>query len=263
VDSSRPPLLVLCDTARPGRENMAIDRAALAAAEDGGLSSAFLRIYAWDPPAVSLGYHQREEVLDLPALRRDGIEVVRRPTGGAAVLHWQEWTYAVAGPRPLEGLGEGFAQIYTSLAAALVSALRALGVPAESGGRGGPDTFACFEAVEGHEITAGGRKLVGSAFRQTRRAFLQHGSLLRDDAHVALASYLAGADEPRRDAHRERLRRRTTDLARLGRDGIEARDFAQALGGALAEAMGVSLRWIDRLPEGVLRHRQKGMGIAP
>jgi len=242
-------LLVLCDEARSGEQNMAIDRAMLRASEQGAIDAVLLRIYSWDPPAVSLGYHQSSDAIDTEALRRRGIGLVRRPTGGAAVLHAEEWTYSIAGPRKLEGLGDGFAEIYPSIAKALVAALRSLDVPAESGGQGGPDSFACFAALEGHEISVAGRKLVGSAFRQGRRAFLQHGSLLRGEAHLDLVEYLAGADPKTKELQRELLRRRTTHLTELGRGDLGAREFASALATALAHRLRARPEWLSALPE--------------
>lgn len=246
-------LLVIYDGPHTGAENMAIDRALLSAYEEGELAVPLLRVYSWDPPAVSLGYHQREQELDLKALASAGVDLVRRPTGGSAVLHADEWTYAIAGPRGIEGLGDGFATIYATLASVLVAALGDLGVDARSGGRGGPDSFACFEALEGHEISVEGRKLVGSAFRQTRHAFLQHGSLLRGPAHLELVDYLAGASRPEKEMHRERLRRRTTHLAALGRPDLDGHTLAQALGRRLSEVFGAPMEWREEFPSSVLQ----------
>lgn len=241
-------LLLRVEGARSGAENMGIDRALLRSAERGELGSPLLRVYAWSPPAVSLGYHQDESLLDRASLRSAGIELVRRPTGGAAVLHAQEWTYAVAGPRGIPGLGSGFAEIYRSLAGAMAEALRELGVAAQAGGAGAPESFVCFEALQGHEIAVGGRKLVGSAFRQTRHAFLQHGSLLLGPAHLELVEHLRGLPQTERRARREELARRTVHLGELGRGDLGARDFAESLARAVSRRIGVSVVELDSDP---------------
>jgi lipoate-protein ligase A len=247
-------LLLRVEGARSGTENMAIDRALLRCAETGELGSPLLRIYDWSPPAVSLGYHQDTSALDLAGLQAKGIDLVRRPTGGAAVLHAQEWTYAVAAPRGIPGLGKGFAEIYRSLADAMVEALRGLGIDARSGGAGAPESFVCFEAVQGHEISVQGRKLVGSAFRQTRGAFLQHGSLLRGPGHLDLVEHLLTLDPEQRKRRRAELERRTVHLAELGHAGLAARDFGEAFAEAILRRIGGELTELEEDPPELRRH---------
>jgi lipoate-protein ligase A len=247
-------LLLRVEAARTGAQNMAVDRALLQCAERGELGSPLLRVYRWDPPAVSLGYHQDESALDLEGLRAKGIDIVRRPTGGAAVLHAEEWTYAVAGARGIPGLGQGFAEIYRSLAGSMVEALRGLGIEAASGGAGAPESFVCFEALQGHEISARGRKLVGSAFRQTRHAFLQHGSLLRGPRHLELVDHLLTLDPRERAERRTELERRTVDLAQLGQGGLAQRDFAEALARAIARRTGGKVVELEEDPAELGRH---------
>ena len=189
------------DGAASGTANMARD---LALAEDvaAGRRPPLLRLYGWMPPAVSLGRNQDlAEACDAAACAAAGWDVVRRPTGGRAVLHaCDEVTYMVA--LPLELAPPGVLAAYAWLARALVAAYRALGVAATleaegvgAGGRSG----ACFAAPARHEIVCGGRKLAGSA--QVRRAgyLLQHGALpLRFDA--GLHARLLGLDAPQAEA---------------------------------------------------------------
>jgi len=138
-----------------------------------------LRIYRWDPPALSLGYFQRLEEVDLSACRSRGVDLVRRPTGGRAILHDEEVTYSLSLPEDLPWLPRGVTEAYRLIAGGLVRGLRSLGVPAEmapAGRRGGGKTAACFDAPCTYEIVARGRKLVGSAQMRRMRAVLQHGS---------------------------------------------------------------------------------------
>lgn len=134
--------------------------------------SAFLRLYRWDPPTLSIGRNQRVGELEVP--------VVRRPTGGKAVWHEQDVTYAVAARVALFGsLRNAYGEIHTRLA----RALRSLGVDAELASSrptvppsDGPTS--CFAIPAGGEILVAGRKLVGSAQVRRENAFLQHGSIL-------------------------------------------------------------------------------------
>jgi lipoate-protein ligase A len=156
---------------------MAVDHA-LAACLDPG--EAVLRIYRWSRPTVSFGRNEPARGrYDPVAGREAGIEFVRRPTGGRAVLHDRELTYAVLLPRPPRG---GLRATYRMINSGLVEALRFLGIPATmaEGPRStrGLDAGPCFNAPARGEITVAGRKLVGSAQARLQGAILQHGSLL-------------------------------------------------------------------------------------
>lgn len=247
-----PPLRVLVDAALDGATNMARDRALWREREDGGEPSPLLRIYRWSPPALSLGYHQTLDDTEREAFRRRGIDVVRRPTGGSAVLHHQEITYALTAPRGTRGLGDGVAEIYSAVADALVEALGRLGIEATRGGGGRPEGFACFGAAGGHEITVGGRKLVGSAQRRGRVAFLQHGSILTGPGHLEIFP----DDGPQR-RRRRWLAERTTDLADLGFADVGPKEMAEALAGALARRLDRGVQWVEAVDEAVLRHERE------
>jgi lipoate-protein ligase A len=160
--------------------NMGVDEALLVAAATSPLP--VLRFYTWRPPAVSLGYFQRpERELDLEALRRLGLEWVRRPTGGRAVLHDDELTYSVVIRE--EHLAGTVIETYRVLSQALVCGLRGLGLDAEvmahsqlTGRRVG-ESAACFDAPSWYEVVAGDRKVVGSAQMRRQGVILQHGSV--------------------------------------------------------------------------------------
>ncbi|MGH7458374.1 MAG: lipoate--protein ligase family protein [Longimicrobiaceae bacterium] len=159
---------------------MAVD-AALAGSVDGG-GAPVLRFYRWSPACLSFGRHQSADGrYDQDKVRRAGVDVVRRPSGGRAVLHQRELTYSVCLPasrgRPR--------QLYQSVNRALVRGLRSLGVPVSlapslNGSLPKPSLTPCFgDAVPG-EVIAAGRKLVGSAQARYQSSILQHGSLLLD-----------------------------------------------------------------------------------
>jgi lipoate-protein ligase A len=144
-----------------------------------------LRLYRWAAPTLTIGYAQdRGRDVDLAACRARGVEVVRRATGGRAVLHDAELTYSVAVPAGEPGFGTGLDESLRAVAAGLLAALRLLGVDAAvpaGSHRGAARRLrhpGCFAAPARHEIVVGGRKLVGSAQRRRDGAFLQHGSIL-------------------------------------------------------------------------------------
>lgn len=171
--------LIVDPHGRSGAENMALDEALLHEADRSG--AAFLRLYRWTPPCLSFGRNEPARArYDRGAIERLGFDVVRRPTGGRAVWHEHELTYAVAAPVAAFGtLRASYRAIHERLAAAL----RRLGVAAAlAANRSAPalDDAAgtCFAAPVGGEVVVAGRKLVGSAQVRHGSAFLQHGSLL-------------------------------------------------------------------------------------
>lgn len=172
--------LVVEDAPRSGAANMAVDQA-LALACAAGESLPTLRFYRWQPPTVSLGRHQPLAEIDLAAAAVYGYDVVRRSTGGRAILHIDELTYAVAAPADEPRVRGGVMDAYLRLSNALLAGLQRLGLQADKAAgsvRTGPDvSAACFEAPSAYEITAGGRKLIGSAQSRRARYVLQHGSL--------------------------------------------------------------------------------------
>jgi lipoyl(octanoyl) transferase len=174
---------------------MAVDDALLASVQGG--APPVLRFYAWEPACLSFGRNQRAAgVYDPAALQAAGVDVVRRPTGGLAVLHDQELTYSVIVPAGVLG---GPRAAYGIINQALVRGLRRLGVPATvAATASAPDPVGdaaspCFAAPASGEIMAGGRKLVGSAQRAERRVLLQHGSILLDGSQQDVTRFLAGA----------------------------------------------------------------------
>src|SRR6266508_3866999 len=166
---------------RPGADNMAVDEALLLEADRTG--AAFLRLYRWDPPCLSLGRNE-------PAIDGGGIATVRRPTGGRAVWHEHEVTYAVAAPIAAFGrLRDAYRAIHERLATALRSLGADVTLAADRPTRplgGRPN--ACFAETIGGEVLVGGRKVVGSAQVRRGAAFLQHGSILLDGSQDIISA---------------------------------------------------------------------------
>ena len=174
---------------RSGAENMARDAGLMDRARETG--EAVLSVYSWEKPTLSLGRNQAAAgKYDLEALNERDIDVVRRPTGGRALLHWHEVTYSVTAPIDDDSLGVSYRRIN----GILLEGLSRLGVRAfESNGDGptpSPGELPCFSAPANGELVAGGAKLVGSAQYRERGALLQHGSILLRDDQPLIASLL-------------------------------------------------------------------------
>jgi len=186
--------LIVEPVGRPGHEHMAVDHTLLRTARDG---TAALRLYCWDPPCLSLGRNEPAlERYDREDIDRRGLATVRRPTGGRAVWHAAEVTYAVAGPADLFG---SLPTTYRAIHEMLAAALRSLGVDAAlapNTGAVSPGAGACFASPAGGEVVVGGRKLVGSAQVRDRGAFLQHGSILLEDGQDVVSRVTRGVAPP-------------------------------------------------------------------
>jgi lipoate-protein ligase A len=229
-----------------GAWNMAVDEAMLEAGV-AGLIAPTLRCYAWAPPTVSLGFFQPlDERIDLAQIAARGFGLVRRPSGGRAILHKDELTYSVVVPESLIPDGRSVMGSYRALSRGIEAGLQLLGLGAEMPDRRqGPRLKAaglptvCFAASAGGDMVAGGRKIVGSA--QTRRGgvIMQHGSV---PIHLDPAEHLAvmpgeGTDE----ASQQRLLAKACGVAdALGRP-VSFDDLAAALRSGFEMRLGVTL----------------------
>lgn len=241
------PWRLLCDAAGSGPWNMGVDEALLESAAAGGPAS--LRLYAWRGAWLSLGYRQALDEERAQRCAAAGVGVVRRTTGGGAVLHGADLTYAVVAPEAL--LPGGLAASYACIAAGLAEALRELGVavdpePPPPPAGSGALAFDCFAAPAAHELCAAGRKLVGSAQRRGQAAVLQHGSLrlAPDPAAAAGASGLGGE--------------RATSLRELGCQAAPEA-VREALARGLARALGAELRAAALLPREATAAARRGI----
>lgn len=210
---------------------MAADLGLLDTVVAGGPS--VLRLYRWSPPALTLGRFQADTDVDAPACARLGVEVVRRPTGGKALLHGGDLTYAVALPEP-RGAEGSVDTVYRYLAAALVGGLARIGVAAAVARHEGPSDAVCMATQQGADLRVGERKVCGSAQVRRRGVVLQHGSILLDRLPFDETDLVAGAR--RSPADRERLRAATVTLAELG-----APTDPRVVGAAVVEGFRVAL----------------------
>jgi lipoate-protein ligase A len=215
----------LIDTgAANGAWNMAADEAILESIGQGEAPPT-LRLYTWQPPCLSLGYAQPFSDVATERLAERGWDVVRRMTGGRAILHTDELTYSVTGPKDEPRLVGGVLASYRRLSQALLQALLQLEVPAEALPE--PETSSsnpeqkdaiCFKVPSNYEITVGGKKLIGSAQARKKAGVLQHGSLPLYGDLGRIAEALVFPDEATRAAAARRLLGRATTVQRaIGR----------------------------------------------
>ena len=228
---------LLLDVAAGGAWNMAVDEVLLDGVAAGNAPPT-LRFYGWTPPCLSLGYFQPFDVVDLEACRALRVEVVRRPTGGRAILHDRELTYSVALPASALGHDGGVLPSYHRLSLALQDGLQRLGVPATLAPQSAPNSAAthgpvCFDRPSAHEILLHGRKLVGSAQMRRAGALLQHGSILIEPRIDRLAACLRLSQDPRG------IEQGVAGLAEVG--VTEPARIASAIAKGFAAGFGVSL----------------------
>ncbi|MFT5233515.1 MAG: lipoate-protein ligase A [Candidatus Krumholzibacteriia bacterium] len=207
-------LRVFFDGAGSGHGNMARDQELLETHVPG--DDPILRIYWWQPAAVTIGYNQNFSDFDADTIAAKGYEMVRRPTGGRAILHADELTYAVVGTSPSTLFGDSLHSTYMKINEALMLFLHSLGIAADiSDGESRADSrgLVCFRSAGKHEISVGGRKIVGSAQRRTNGVFLQHGSILAGPGHLELPRLLGTEGAEASDA--KQLAAATTDLTQV------------------------------------------------
>ena len=174
---------LVLDPPMPGNENMEKDLEIMEEVATGEYPPT-LRLYRWAPPAVSLGYFQDEnEVVDMSACRDLGIDVVRRPTGGRAVLHQDELTYSIIVPEahPFINRG-GVMDAYRGISRGIITAFNLLGIVAsitpEEEARAVLTLGSCFDTSSAYEIQVKDKKVVGSAQLRRDGIVLQHGAIL-------------------------------------------------------------------------------------
>src|SRR3990170_3355797 len=229
--------------AATGPENMALDQAILEAVARGD-SPPTLRLYAWEPPCLSLGYAQPIDDVDRARLAALGWHLVRRPTGGRALLHTDELTYSVAAPATHPDLSGTVLASYRKISLGLIAGLARLGLEAEvqpevkltEAERANP---ICFEVPSSYEITVDGRKLVGSAQLRRQGGVLQHGSLPLIGDIGRICTVLDFPDEATRRLRIERLRSRAATAEGLLGRPVAWAEAAQAIQAGFSEALGL------------------------
>ena len=243
---------ILESQARRGDWNMAVDMTLMDMVETGRLQFA-LRTYLWNPPCVSIGRLQKREAeVDPERVRSAGYDLVRRPTGGRAVLHHTELTYSIVASRNLPLASGSVSESIRRVAQPLVRAMRNLGADVHAGPaeRHAAERRApanpCFTSHGRWEIaTEDGRKLVGSAQARRPGVFLEHGSIILENRQPLLADLLPeGVGEEWRERMRSLLARGTGGLRDLVPD-ISVSSLREGLRAEIEAELGRPLKPLD------------------
>lgn len=228
-----------------GAWNMALDEAILEHIGRGD-SIPTLKLYAWDPACLSLGHAQPFADVDVQRLKERGWEVVRRATGGRAILHTDEITYSVIAPIDEPRVTGTVLESYNRLAQALLLAVKELGLPVEMKEGKAENSSAtnpvCFEVPSTYEITVNGKKLIGSAQARKKDGVLQHGSLpLTGDLTRICQALVFTNESAREDASKRLLSRATTVESVLGCE-VSWETAAEAFIQAFETQLGLKLK---------------------
>ena len=204
---------------RAGASNMAID-CAIAEAVAAHTQPPTLRLYGWHPFCLSLGYGQRSRDADRQTLQARAWDLVRRPTGGKAILHGDELTYSLCLPLDHPLAKGDIIESYRRLSAGFLNALNHLGlsasaVPLAPSPNQNPIGPVCFDLPSHYEITVNGRKLIGSAQLRRRGLMLQHGTIPLSGDLARICDVLAFDSESAREQQKRHVRLRATTLESL------------------------------------------------
>jgi lipoyl(octanoyl) transferase len=203
-----------------------------------------LRLYDWQPYALSLGLAQKVEDVDLDALKSNGWDLVRRPTGGRAILHADELTYSVTAPIENPILKGSVIESYRRISIALVAALRLIGLCTDSNKKNDEESHlskdpVCFQFPSDYEITYESKKIVGSAQARKRGGILQHGSIPLEGDISRIINVLNYPDISERKQARIKLQNHATTIEEsLGRT-VSWSQMAEALAQGFEEMLNI------------------------
>ncbi len=219
-----------------------------------------MRLYGWTPHAISLGYHQRKEEIDLELCREKGIDIVSRPTGGRAILHADELTYSVIMPESSQYYEKEISKVYEEISQCLVAGLNMLNFPVEfERAVQTPKDFSkgelssmCYASTVQHEISYQGKKLVGSAQRRLNGVVLQHGSILIGNDHLDIANYLSGKSSEAKEKIKSFMMKKTICLNDLSNGNtVSYSDLAAAIKSGFEEKLYIKFLETELTPREV------------
>jgi len=226
-------------------ENMAVDEAVFRATQRKNVPPT-LRFYSWTSPAVSLGYFQDiEKEVNVPVCRHHGIDIVRRPTGGKAVLHEGDVTYAVVANEDHPLFPKDILGTYRVVSQCIAHGLALLGIQGEMSGDiraadGESLKSVCFSTPSRYELLVNNRKICGSAQVRSRGAFLQHGSILMDfDPLKTCRVMLTHIEDCKEQV--ERLKRSVTSIADSVNPLPDIREVCRKLETGFEKTLGIQL----------------------
>lgn len=242
----KPDWRLITSLPAPGAWNMALDEAILDSVIAGEQPPTF-RLYAWEPACLSLGHAQPILDVDLDALKKHDWNLVRRPTGGRAILHTDELTYSICAHQDSPVMSGGILESYRRISLALVHGLENIGIQANADSQyavpagSTPNASVCFEVPSNYEITANGKKLIGSAQARRNLGVLQHGSLPLYGDLARITEVLHFADSDSQFLAKQRLLRHAITAENVLGFAPTWEQAAQAMITAFSEQMGVNL----------------------
>jgi len=232
-----------------GATNMAIDESILEAITSQNAQPT-LRLYSWEPACLSLGFAQPVSDVNTKELIKRGWDLVRRPTGGRAILHCDEITYAVIGPENDPRLDGGVLESYNKISQALLATLTNLNIPATAAPISGNQRTSrnnehqnpvCFEVPSHYEITVNGKKLIGSAQARRKGGVLQHGSIpIRGDL-TRILQVLQFQNEEALAQAKSRLAQRATTIEQTLGYTINDTSFIKAMIAAFQQTLNLEI----------------------
>ena len=222
-----------------GATNMAIDEA-ISRAVVAGLVPPTLRFFGWQPACLSLGQAQPGSDVDREAFRLNGVDVVRRPTGGRAILHIDELTYSVIAPDNEIRVAGTIVESYKRLSEGLLNGLKLMGVPTQQADRvDGHDAEqgpVCFEVPSNYEIVFDDKKLVGSAQMRKAGVVLQHGTIPLHGDIARITLYLSSHPDA------DRVRRRATTVEYAIGHVVDFDSAARSMAAGFSEILNLDLQ---------------------
>ena len=239
---------------KPGSWNMALDESLLYSAGS-KITPPTLRIYGWNPGTLSLGYAQPTQNVDVSRLGIEGWDLVRRPTGGRAILHIDELTYSITAPLDDSILSGSLLESYHTISQALIHALEILGIDASADKEYGSTVASnfpnpiCFETPSNYEITYQGKKLIGSAQARKHNGLLQHGSLPLFGDLTRITRVLKYEDESARELAAKRLLDRATTIELVTGRVLPFQQVEEAIIEGFSTTLGIRFENSSPLPK--------------
>lgn len=236
---------VIISSPSTGPWNMAIDEAILEAVMQNQVPPT-LRLYSWYPTALSIGHAQPISDVNIEYLKDNGWDIVRRPTGGRAILHIDELTYSVCAPLNGTHVQGGVIESYRQISQCLLRALEMTGIEADANPKSEQDKPlskgpVCFQYPSDYEITFHGKKIIGSAQARKTNGLLQHGSIPLFGDIARIVSALTFDSEEDRNKAKIRLLSRATTLQSTQGKHISWKELAHAIGSAFEEILNIQL----------------------
>jgi len=226
-----------------GAMNMAIDEAIMQLAADETVPPT-LRFYGWEPACLSLGYAQKAAEVEWDICNERGVDVVRRATGGRAILHDQEVTYSIVAQENDPHVSGTILESYLKISQGLLLGLQNLGIAAEIVSHKDLDrlgTAACFDSPSFYEMVVGGRKAVGSAQTRKNGVLLQHGSIIRNLDEEMLFAVLAFPNAEVRKRMKQAFKRKACSLEEVVDRVLTDAEIIEAAEAGFTEAFEVKL----------------------